>query len=232
MKTLSKSRTLIEIAIVLAVMLGIKDIADRLDLIGAGSIAMWAGIGVATLFMRRHGISWKGLGLTLPTGWKGWLKAIGVAFATVFAVLLFMALIMPLMAQMLAVEVPADAADRFKFLLGEPLKFVAYLVVVIWLGAAVGEELMMRGFLLNYLANVFGQSKKGWIIAVAVHAVIFGSLHIYQGIHGVIGTAVIAIIFATVYLVGKRKLFPIILAHGIINSIGLTAYYLTDGKMT
>jgi len=232
MRTPSKSRTIIEIAIVLGIMLGVKDILDRFEMIGAGSIAMWTGIAAASLFMRQRGISWGSFGLTLPKGRTAWLKAVGTAFATVFAVILFMALIMPLVAQVVGVEVPADAADRFAFLLGQPLKFIAYLVVVIWLGAAMGEELLMRGFLLNSLANVFGDSKKGWAIAVLVHAVIFGSLHIYQGFHGVIGTAVVAVIFAVVYLRIKRKLVPLIIAHGIINSISLSAYYLTDGKMT
>lgn len=232
MKPLSKPRIFFEILVVLAIMLGVKDIADRFDMIGAGSFAMWVGIGVATLFMRQHDISWKSFGLTFPSGGKDWLKSFAVALGAVIAVLFFFAVIMPLVASVLAVEVPEDAADRFEFLLGHPWKLAAYLLVVIWLGAAMGEELLMRGFLLNYLSAFFGDSKAGVVLAVAVHAVIFGSLHIYQGIHGVIATGVVAVIFASVYLLGKRKLFPLIVAHGIVNSISLTAYYLTDGKMT
>jgi len=232
MGTLSKSKTIFEIAIVLAIMLGVKDILDRFEVIAAGSIAMWVGIGTATLFMRQHGISWNSLGLTLPKGRTAWLKAVGIALATVVGVILFMFLIMPMIGQIVGVEVPDGAKDRFAFLVGQPLKFIAYLVVVIWLGAAMGEELLMRGFLLNYLGNLFGDSKKGWALAVLVHAAIFGSLHIYQGFYGVIGTGVVAVIFAVVYLRVKRKLVPVILAHGILNSLSLTAYYLSDGIVT
>jgi membrane protease YdiL (CAAX protease family) len=54
-------------------------------------------------------------------------------------------------------------------------------------------------------------------------------LHVYQGLAGIITTTFIALIFGAVYLIAKRRLFPVILAHLIINTISLTAFYLTDG---
>ncbi len=42
----------------------------------------------------------------------------------------------------------------------------------------------------------------------------------------------VVLIFAVIYLLGKRRLLPVIIGHGIINTISLTAYYLSDGKMT
>ena len=57
-------------------------------------------------------------------------------------------------------------------------------------------------------------------------------LHIYQGVPGMVGAGVVAIIFGSIYLLGKRKLAPVIIGHGLINTISLTAYYLSDGKMT
>jgi membrane protease YdiL (CAAX protease family) len=232
MKILSKPRILLEIAIVLAVMLGIKDIADRLEFIGAGSIAMWCGIVSATLFMRKHDTSWKDLGLGLPVGWKSWLKSIGMALVTVVAIIAFMALVLPIITKLIGVDVPPEATDRFAFLLGKPIVFITYLVVVIWFGAALGEELLMRGFLLNYLAALFGQDRAGWLGALVVHSIIFGMLHIYQGIPGVIATGIVAMILGSVYLLVKRRLFPVILAHGLINTISITGYYLTDGALT
>ena len=71
---------------------------------------------------------------------------------------------------------PPDAPDRWVFLLGRPWLFFAYLVGVVWIGAAL--------------------------------------------------------IFASIYLLGKRRLLPVIIGHGIINTISLTAYYLSDGKIT
>ncbi|EAQ96854.1 CPBP family intramembrane glutamic endopeptidase [Congregibacter litoralis] len=227
-----KKRIVLEVLVVLGVMLLVKDLADRFNAIGAGSIAMWCGIFVATYFMNKQGVNWKDRGLALPSGSMSWVKALGLAILTVVAVLLLMALVVPLISDLLGAHIPESSTDRFEFFLGQPLVFVAYLVVVIWIGAAVGEELLMRGFLLNSLIELFGGHKKGITAAVALHALIFGMLHISQGVPGIIGTAGVAVIFAVVYLFNGKKLFPLIIAHGLINSISITAYYLSDGKIT
>lgn len=232
MNLTSKQRTIFEIIVVLGTMLLIKDIADRFNVIGAGSIAMWCGIFVATLFMKKQNITWKDRGLGLPVNAKDGLKSIGIALLVVVLAVAFMAAIVPIISNALGVTIPESSTDKFEFMLGNPLYFAAYLLIVIWVGAAVGEELLMRGFLLNNLMSLFGQGKVGVIAAVVLHTAIFGMLHISQGVPGIIGTGVVAVIFAVVYLFNGRKLFPLIIAHGIINSLSLTAYYLTDGNIT
>ena len=232
MKQNSKLQIVMEVVPVMALVLLVKDIADRFNLIGAGSIAMWCGIALATYFMVRRGVSWQSVGLSLPEGRKDWFKSLGLALLAMVLVILFMALVVPAMSSLLGVSIPESATDRFEFFLGKPLVFAAYLVVVIWIGAAVGEELLMRGFLLNRLINFCGSEKKGTVVAVLLHAIIFGVLHISQGIPGIISTGIVAIIFAVMYLYNGRKLFPLIIAHGLINSIGIIAYYVSDGAIT
>ena len=227
-----RQQNLFEIIVVLGIMLLVKDIADRFEWIGAGSIAMWCGIVVATIFMRKRDITWQERGLSLPSGSQGWLKAFGIALLVIVLSIAFMGVILPIFTEALGLSIPESSTDRFEFFLGNIWLFLGYLVVVIWLGAALGEELLMRGFLLNHLIAIFGESKVSVWSAVLVHAVIFGMLHISQGIPGIIGTGAVAIILGTVYLRTNRKLFPLILAHGLINSISLTAYYLSDGKIT
>ncbi|WP_418637828.1 CPBP family intramembrane glutamic endopeptidase [Winogradskyella sp.] len=222
-------KTTLEIIIVFAIMLIIKSIADYFKINGAGSIAIWSAIFVATMFMKRRKTTWRSLGLGLPKGRREWLVNIGLALLTVIVIFLLMGLILDPILSYYGLEKPGDVADRFQFFLGKPILFIAYLVTVVWIGAALGEELLMRGFLLNRLSDVFGKNKMGWIVAMIVHAIIFGLLHIYQGLAGVITTAFIALILGTVYIIAKKRLFPVILAHLIINTISLTAYYLTDG---
>jgi len=41
-----------------------------------------------------------------------------------------------------------------------------------------------------------------------------------------------ALIFGIIYFVGKRRLLPVVLGHGLINTISLTAYYVSDGAIT
>lgn len=223
---------LIQLAVVFAVMLSVKWMADRYGLVGAGSIAIWCAIITATLFMKRNGLSWKQYGLRLPKGRGQWFASIGIALLAVVSVILFMAVILPIINTALGIEIPVDADERFRFLLGKPYLFLGYLVVVVWFGAALGEELFMRGFVLNRLAEFLGAGAFGWFVALLIHAVIFGLMHAYQGVPGMISTGAVALIFGALYLVSKRSLFPVVLGHGLINTISLTGYYLTDGAMT
>lgn len=229
MKLTAKQQNILEMTLTLGVMLLVKDIADRFNAIGAGSIAMWCGIFVATYFMRKKEITWKSRGLSLPEGKKDWFKSIGLILLAIITVIIFMAVIIPLVSNLLGLSIPESATDRFEFFLGKPLVFVTYLVIVIWIGAALGEELLMRGFLLNHLIEIFGSERLGTVLAIVLHAVIFGMLHISQGIPGIIGTAGVAVIFAIIYLFNGKRLFPLIVAHGMINSISIFAYYLSDG---
>lgn len=232
MNKLFDRQVLIQLAVVFAVMLSVKWMADRVELIGAGSIAIWCAIITATLFMKREGLSWKSYGLRLPKGRGQWLRGLGLALLAVVSVILFMALVLPLINSALGIEVPVEADERFRFLLGKPYLFVGYLVVVIWFGAALGEELLMRGFVLNRIADFLGGRTIGWFLALVIHAVIFGLMHAYQGVPGMISTGVVALIFGVIYLISKRSFFPVVLGHGLINTISLTGYYLTDGAMT
>ena len=232
MRKLFDLQILAEIAFVFAIMLSVKWTADSMELIGAGSIAMWSGIIVATLLMKRRGAIWRDLGLKLPQGLREWALTFGLTLVAVVTVIGFLGFVLPLINTQFGLERAPDALDRFEFFLGKPLYFLGYLVGVVWFGAALGEELLMRGFLLNRLGDLFGQGTIGWSVALVVHAVIFGSLHAYQGMPGMIGTGVVALIFGVIYLVSKRRLVPVIFAHGIINTIGLVGYYLSDGAIT
>ena len=221
-----------ELVLVFAVMLSVKWGADALGMIGAGSLAMWCGIAVATWLLRRRSTSWRALGLTWPRGFKAWWSTLGWALAAVISVFAAMALVIEPVTTALGLETPASAADRFQPLIGHPGRFAVYLVVVLWIGAALGEELQMRGFVLNRLADLFGRGKLGWGAAIAVQSAIFGALHAYQGLHGVLATGVISVILCAVYVASGRRLAPVILAHGVIDTIILTALYVNGGVVS
>jgi membrane protease YdiL (CAAX protease family) len=155
--------------------------------------------------------------LILPKGKREWFIQIGLALLAVVSVFLIMGLVLdPILTDLGLVK---------------PVVFISYLITIVWFGAALGEELLMRGFLLNTLAQIFGKTKIGWAVSLTIHAIIFGMLHNYQGLAGIITTGFVAIIFGIIYLVGKRRNFPVILAHVLINTIILTAFYLTDGQI-
>lgn len=228
----SRSFILAEVVFVFTSMLAITWVTKSLDLIGAGSIAIWGGIIIATVLMRRRGVNWADWGLRMPTGRHEWIVTLGLALAVIVTVFVFMGVVLAPAMEQLGLEQAPEASDRFEFFLGRPFAFLGFLIGVIWFGAALGEELFMRGYMLNRIADAVGHTKFGWTVALVVHAVIFGAMHAYQGLAGMFATGVIGFIFGLYYLVGKRRLAPLILAHGIINTVGMVAYYVSDGAIT
>lgn len=228
----SRVAILTEILIVFLAMLGFTWVTKSADLIGAGSIAIWGGIILATVLMRRRGVRWSDFGLKLPKGRRDWGIGLAMALAVVVTVFLSMFLVIEPITTYLGLEEAPTASDPYKFFLGKPLVFLGFLLSVVWVGAALGEELFLRGFLLNRLAALFGHGALGWTIALIVHAFVFGAMHVSQGLAGMVGTGIIGFIIGLYYLAGNRRLFPVIVAHGVINTIGLTAYYLSDGAIT
>jgi membrane protease YdiL (CAAX protease family) len=222
-------KILIEIITVLATVFSVKWVAYYFQITGAGSIGVWSAILMTTLFMKQRNTRWYDLGLRLPKGKREWIVNLLLALLVVVASFLIISLVLYPLLPMFGFEKPSVAVDQFTFFLGKPLVFIGYLIGVVWFGAALGEELLMRGYFLSRIIDLVGNTKFGYFVALTIHAVIFGMLHAYQGVVGIITTAVVAIIFGLIYLVAKRRLFPLILAHGIIDTISLTAIYFSNG---
>ena len=101
-----------------------------------------------------------------------------------------------------------------------------YLLPLIWVFAAFGEEFFYRGFLMTSVAHVLGGARIGWFIALIFQAVIFGLGHEYQGLGGMIGTGLYALVFGGLYLAAGRNLWAPALAHGLLDTLGFTLLYL------
>jgi membrane protease YdiL (CAAX protease family) len=77
--------------------------------------------------------------------------------------------------------------------------------------AGICEELLFRGFILWYLGALL---PKGWAIAAAI--AVFGIGHAYQGVRGVLLTAVAGAIALLVYLWTGSLLAPIVM-HAVVD---------------
>lgn len=73
--------------------------------------------------------------------------------------------------------------------------------------AGFGEEMAYRGYVLAMLVPLVGS-----VGGVAVSSVVFGVLHAYQGVQGVLRTAVLGAVMATGFL-AAGSLWPVVLAH-------------------
>ena len=105
-------------------------------------------------------------------------------------------------------------------------KKARYNVAIMGATGAVGEEMLFRGMLISRFERLFAGFRYPVLIAVVLQAVLFGQQHFYyQGLNGALATGGIALISGGAYLLLKRTLWPLILSHGLANSIGLTLIY-------
>lgn len=102
------------------------------------------------------------------------------------------------------------------------------------INAGISEELMMRLALPALIDAVTGSA----VAAVAGSIVVFGALHAYQGVAGVIGTTIVGALMMFLYAVTGTILVPIVL-HALIDWRSMVflprAVYdvhLVDGRTT
>ena len=97
--------------------------------------------------------------------------------------------------------------------LGALLIFLA----VSWTLAAVGEEIVYRGYLPLRITAVFGANTVGILAAVVLSSVLFGLAHTERGTIGVILTFLDALFFS--FLRWRFKnLWAAVLGHGFNNT--------------
>ncbi len=86
--------------------------------------------------------------------------------------------------------------------------------VAVALTAGICEELLFRGFLLLYLAHFFSALPR-WG-AMVISAAVFGLAHAYQGWKGVVGTGLLGLGLAFVYVV-TGSLLPSMALHALVD---------------
>ena len=106
--------------------------------------------------------------------------------------------------------------------------FLLDIVFGVWIAAAIGEELIFRGFLLTKFTNLFGGGRLALVLAVLAQAVWFGAGHVSQGVGGMIMAGAIGAALGTYFLTrGRRALLPLIIAHGLINTVTVTIHFFS-----
>ena len=92
-------------------------------------------------------------------------------------------------------------------------------------GAAFGEEVVYRGFIMTRLAQILPSSKVGVILAIGLQALIFALAHGYQGTTGMIEIGIVGVALGIAYYAGGRSLIPVVLAHATLDTFGIFDIY-------
>lgn len=186
----------------------------------AGPIALIASTLAITFLLRLRGESWASLGMRGPKNARDVLKGAGMVAVVFLAVALTNAISMIVLGSLLGAEAEREFMDVSTF--------PKYLIMmgIVWTTASFCEEMVFRGFLMNRVAETLGFRRFSWVFAALAQAVLFGLVHAYQGIGGILTTGLIGFTFGLLYLVAKRNLWPTIIGHGLVNTFGITVLHL------
>ncbi|MGB7784527.1 MAG: CPBP family intramembrane glutamic endopeptidase, partial [Salinimicrobium sp.] len=161
--------------------------------------------------------SWSDLGLGKP---RNWWQPLLVAAAFYGSVTLFIKYVAPYIIELGGRPGRAHLQD-----LAGNLPMLVTGLFVVWVTAAFLEELIFRAYLINVLDKLFGSTKLSAAAAVLVSAVIFGLSHAYQGLTGILLTGSLGLLAGIFFLLNGRRIWPLILIHGLIDTISFIHIY-------
>jgi membrane protease YdiL (CAAX protease family) len=182
-------------------------------------------LGVATWLLHKDGESWYSVGWRRP-------EHLGAAIAWTVGTTFVLLGILPAILEPVAdgLRLPPQHVERLGDLQSDTLRYLVLLLPIGWGTAAFGEELLYRGFLNTRLTRALGGGRSAVIAAALGQAALFGSVHAYLGPRGVLNAFAIGTVSAAVYAWDGKNLWPLIIAHGLVDTVGLTALRLGIGQ--
>ena len=174
---------------------------------------------IAWMVLRATGQHWRDLGLRRPAHARRALLQGAAAGFTLQAIAL-----LGVLPALRSLGVALPDVEVFEVIHGDSLALLLHLVVG-WTLAAGGEELIWRGFILNRIAGLLGGGPVAWWTGVLLSSALFGLAHAYQGTTGMVLTGLAGLAFGALYMMTGRNLWPIIVAHGTMNTISFLLLY-------
>jgi membrane protease YdiL (CAAX protease family) len=189
-----------------------------------GTFAVVIAVAVATWRMHRAGLGWREVGLRKPASWGRTLLWALAAYVLVIAA--NFAIVIPLAQRM--GWAPTDVAKLGE--LSGDVRLLAGWLAIAWTTAAFGEEMLFRGFLQTRIVALFRGGALGEAAAIAIQAILFGLAHMGFGTRGAVTAGMVAVVYGIVYRVNGRNLWPLVIAHGVTDTVSLVALYFGAAK--
>jgi membrane protease YdiL (CAAX protease family) len=130
----------------------------------------------------------------------------------------------------LALYLGAHASGIDLTVVAESLPVIWWRIPVLVLSAlqnATLEEVLVAGYLLHRLRQLGWSDNR----ALAVSAVLRGSYHLYQGLGGFAGNAIMGLIFGRLYQRWGRAM-PLLIAHTLMDTVAFVGYAELAGHVS
>ena len=175
-------------------------------------------VGWISLWFR--GMTWRDVGLVNPKSWKRTLL--------ISAVLTILVLGFSIGISNIVYGFTGQLPDTSTFDVVKGNWYIlAFFVVIVIAMAGFPEELAYRAYFFNRLNDLFGKGNLGLILGAAASSIIFAWGHWYEGLNAVITTALMALLFVSIYLFSKRNIWSMIIIHSAYDVIAMIAYFLS-----
>jgi hypothetical protein len=220
-ETTNRKGFLFDLIIYITVMFLIREIYfPNVDFLVNGLFWSFSTLVIATWRMRARNISWKDLGLRKPESIKKTLLvSIGILIATVLSIVIFNIIkdSLPFLIEQEVTE--GNSTSKFGDLKGNWLLFFTIMPMV--LIESMLEELLDRGFLINWFEKLFSHTSIATILAVLLQAMIFGFRHSNDLSERSITVGLIGLVMGIAYVKFGRNLWALIIAHCLLNTMSM-----------
>ena len=212
---------LFDLIIYISIMFLVREInIPKVGFIVNGLFWSFTTLVVATWRMRVRGVTWKDLGLSKPKNFGKTLGVSAIILAAIMISLISFEIIKDHLPFSLAPDTSSESAvSKFGDLKGNWLLFFSIIPMV--LIESFLEELLDRGFLINWFERLFSKTSFATVIAVLLQAMIFGFRHSYDLSERSITVGIIGLIMGIAYVKFGRNLWPLIIAHCILNTLSM-----------
>ena len=130
----------------------------------------------------------------------------------------------------LALYLGAHASGANLTVVPESLPAVWWRIPVLSFSAlqnALLEEVLVLGYLLHRLRQLGWSDNK----ALATSATLRGSYHLYQGIGGFVGNAIMGLIFGRIFQ-RRGRVMPLLIAHTLMDAVAFIGYAELAGRVS
>lgn len=206
----------VELLLAVAVIVAGLSLPIVISMVGA---APWL-VAIGAIFLWWRGPGLRAIGLSRPTSllhtlMVGLVVGVGYQLVGTFAV-------EPAIVRLTSGELPD--VSLFRSVVGNERQ-LAYWIALSWTLGALLEEVAFRGWILTRFAEIGRFSGGSWVGGALASSALFGVVHAYQGVSGMIGTGLTAFVFASVYLATGRNLWTAIATHGVLDTTAFVMMY-------
>ena len=210
---------LFDIILYIGIMFLIREVYfSKLPFIANGLMWSFSTLIIALWRMRVRNITWNDLGLRKPENLlKSVLITLGILVTIPILIVVFQKIQSLLPFNLSPDTSSQDAVAKFGGLQGNWIHFFAIIPFILLQSAL--EELLDRGFLISWFERLFSKTSIATSIAVLLQAIIFGFRHSYDISERSITVAIIGLVMGIAYVKFGRNLWPLIIAHCILNTL-------------